>query len=375
MAGGCARNLRLNIEWEIGQGHRVEVAVGERSDLADFPAEATVHRIRHLVREVRPTHDALAFWELYRLIRGRHYDIVNTHQSKAGILGRLAVRKHAAVVVHTIHMASFGPGYGRAISFVFRQLERHSARFTDLFVAVGEEVASLYSDAGIGRRDQYWIVRSPIGVDDFLRMRELNDADRRALRVTLGLPLREPLIVAAGLLEPRKRFGLLIARLAPILRRGDAMLVIAGTGQDEMPLRAQIAALGLTDRVRLVGYTRRMPDLLAVASVFVHAATAEGVSQVILQALAAGVQVVATEVEGLAELPEAHVRVAGRDGAALESLTSAALQTAGIPTPSRAFAPWNDASIETQLARLHQCAEAILSVPSSRSAAAARTSL
>jgi Glycosyl transferase 4-like domain len=94
-----------------GQGHDVHLAVGSDSDVGGLPAGLKVHPLPKLTREFSLANDVAVFKQLFRLVRDGQCDAVHTHHSKAGILGRLAARKEPPIVVHTIHMASFGPGY------------------------------------------------------------------------------------------------------------------------------------------------------------------------------------------------------------------------------------------------------------------------
>ena len=197
--GGSARNLYAQIQWELMHGCEVELVVGGREEGVATPPGATVHRAKDLVRKPNPLDDVQAARYLWRFIRERRPAIVHTHQSKAGVLGRVAARDSGAVLAHTVHMASFGPGYSAPLSWAFQRAERHCARFTDFLITVGEELRCRYLSAGIGREDQYSVVRSPVGVEPFLETRALSSDDRLSLRRRLGLPLRGSVLIAAGL--------------------------------------------------------------------------------------------------------------------------------------------------------------------------------
>src|SRR2546421_2639374 len=125
---GAERRLLHTIEYERRAGHDVELAVGPESDVSQVPADIPLHVVPSLVRSVRPYHDLAALRELRKLV-DRGFDIVHTHQSKAGVVGRLAARDRTKAIVHTVHMASFGPGYSRKDSAAFLAAERYCARF------------------------------------------------------------------------------------------------------------------------------------------------------------------------------------------------------------------------------------------------------
>jgi len=352
--GGAPRNILFSIDWERRAGHEVHLAMGPDGIPAQLPLGTVLQVMPHLGRTVRPDHDLRAYAELARYIRRHRFDVVHTHYSKAGVLGRLAARGHAGVIVHTIHMASFGAGYARPISWVFREAERSCARFTDFFVSVGEDLKQLYLQAGVGREEQFTVIRSPMDIERFMRVRQFDDAQRQQLRARLGVPPAIPVIAAAGLLEPRKRFGMIIDKLSPLLTSGAAMLVIAGAGPEEAALRA-LAGRYPPDAVRFLGFIDHLDELFAIASVVVHASRVEGVPQVVVQALAAGLPVVATDVEGMGEAYASAVRLVDRNGDGLgQACTHALGDPRSSPVDPSVLEPWAASAVDAQLRQFHQ---------------------
>jgi glycosyltransferase involved in cell wall biosynthesis len=350
---GAGRNICATLAWELERGYEVHVVVGSRSETS-FPDGVLVHTAPDLDRDLSPLKDLQAVRQIRRLIGICNPQIIQTHKSKAGILGRLAARSAGRVIVHTIHMPSFGRGYSAAASRIFLECERYSARFTDLFVAVGEEVKLLYVQAGIGREAQYHVVRSPIDLQRFLTVRSSGKQDHHAWRRQFGLPLDSPVLVAAGLLERRKRFGLLIERLSPLLASGGAVLVIAGSGPEELELKSLTSRLGLARKVKFLGFVPDVEKLFAVADMLVHCASTEGVPQVVIQAFAAGLPVVATDMIGLREVPCSPIRIVDPDG---DRLLAACKDVISGPAPTAvrqsALHPWSSLQVQRDLERLH----------------------
>ena len=359
--GGGGRNLNFTMSWERRAGYEVHLVVGTEHPVA-VPEGVRLHVVPALRRALSPPSDLRACYDLRRLIRAHRYDMVNTHQSKAGIIGRLAARGLVPVLAHTIHMASFGTGYPAVQSLAFRTLERHCGRFTDLFVAVGHDIKNRYVRAGIGHDYQYLVVRSPIDVHHMAEVRTLSDPERALRRARLGLPQSVRVIASVGLLEPRKRIALLIRGLAPLLHANtDVFLAIAGTGPEEMRLRSLSAELGLESRIRFLGWIGDVADLLAVTSLLVQTSSAEGVSQVIIQALAAGVPVVATDVEGLHEIAGAPITVVDRRARGLLPSCNRVLIRGGRPTVAiEHFSDWTQERVTSGLSEVHKRAGDVL---------------
>jgi glycosyltransferase involved in cell wall biosynthesis len=356
--GGAERNLAHTAAWEVRHGHEVHLAVGRDSLVTEMPSGVTPHLVPELVRPVSPAADLAAYVVLRRLIRREHFDLVHTHQSKAGVIGRLAARGSAGTMVHTIHMASFGPAYGPVASASFLAAERLCARFTDRIVCVGSELRTMYLQAGVGRADQYLVIRSPVEVARFAALRTATTEDRLAARVAFGLEPHLPLALVVASLEPRKRVDLVLRQLAPRLRAHDLTLAIAGDGRQRESLAALSDQLGVTGAVRFLGHVDDAVHILGAADVLVHAATVEGVPQVVIQALSAGIPVVATEMVGLQEIEGAPIRVIPRSGAGLADAVALALSERPDPVPLAALEPWTEPAVNVDLARLHAGLEA-----------------
>jgi glycosyltransferase involved in cell wall biosynthesis len=358
--GGAEANIRNQIEFEQRNGDDVTLVVGDGATPDALPVGTTTVVAKHLVRQPSLVHDVGAVAELRRLFATLRPDVVATHFSKPGIVG-CAAAPPGAIVVHHVHMPSFGAGYGRTQSALFLRLERACAPRRDLVASVGRELVDIYRRAGALRPDQEAVVvRSPARVEDFVAARPRREAARSALRAELGLPAGARIVAAAGTLEPRKRQRELVSWLRPALAAGDAHLVIAGDGV----LREELERLAQEDaetagRIHLLGYRSNLVDVLAGADVLVHAAATEGVPQVVLQGLATGLPVVATDTVGLREVTAARVAIVDRDGSGLGAAVLAALADPGCPVPAAVLDPWTAPAVESQLADLHERVEAL----------------
>ena len=351
--GGTDQNVLHFVDWQRRHGHDPRLVVGEDSDTASVPPWLPLEVLPTLVRDPQPVADLRAVRGLRRLLARDEPDVVHTHQSKAGILGRLAAVGRGALVVHTVHMASFGPSYGRS-SAAFRVGERVCAPMTDVIVTVGEDLRRRYLQSGIGRPEQYLVVRSPVRLEAFLAVRNLDPAHRTQIREALGVPASAAVLLSVGFLERRKRHDLLLGELRPLLASGLASLAVAGDGDRRPALERLAKEMGIAQAVRFLGHVDHVEELFAVADVLVHTSAVEGAPQVVLQALAAGVPVVATETEGLGEVGPAPVRVVDRSGAGLAGAVEDTLARPPAPIGPEGLADWSEQAIERQIAALHE---------------------
>jgi glycosyltransferase involved in cell wall biosynthesis len=251
-------------------------------------------------------------------------------------------------------MASFGPGYPVVLSWAFAMAERRCAHFTDFLISVGEDLRDRYLMAGVGRRDQYSIVRSPVGVEAFLQTRRLRNGDRVALKRKLGLPTEGSVLIAAGLLEKRKRIDVAISKLAPLLAGGSALLIVAGAGPERQKLEELAQRDGIASRLRFIGHVNNLHEYFATSDLLVQTSLAEGLPQVVVQALASGLPVVATSSEGLSELQPAPLTCLQRNGEGLLAACESSLASAKPePIPAERLAPWTLPAVQQARAAVH----------------------
>ena len=258
-----------------------------------------VFELPHLRREVRPWADARAYRELRAAIRTFHPDVVHTHSSKAGILGRLAARRERVpVVVHSIH----GFGFGRHQAYPVRQAclaaERTAARWTTAFVAVSRRNLEDGARLGLFPRERARVIRSGIDLAAFRA-----HAGGARVRAELGIPAAAPLVVQVACFKPQKapeRFVELAARLSG--RFPDAHFLLVGDGVLRVTLARLRRAAGLDGRLHLPGWRRDVPALLDAATVTTLTSRFEGLPRALVEALAAGVPVAAMAVDGVEEV-------------------------------------------------------------------------
>ena len=283
---------------------RFEVALacastGELLDEARGIADADVFPLADLRREVRPAADLRALGQLRRVIAGWRPDVVHTHSSKAGVLGRAAARlERVPIVVHSIHGWGFGPHQPPPVRWTFVAAERLAARWTTCFIAV----AASNLDDGVRLRlfdrSRARVIRSGI---DLARFRA--HAGGEAVREELGIPAAAPVVVQVSCLKPQKapeRFVAVAARVAAAVPEAHFLLV--GDGVLRERLEGLRRDAGLDGRLHMPGWRRDVPAILDAASVATLTSRFEGLPRAVVEALAAEVPVVAAAVDGVAEV-------------------------------------------------------------------------
>jgi glycosyltransferase involved in cell wall biosynthesis len=236
--------------------------------------------------------DVASLARLARLVA--RADAVHVHSAKAGFLGRLAaaLRGRTGRCAFTPHAWSFWVA-GGAEARLYRGLERRAARWCRAIVAVSADERDAGLAAGVGRPEQYRVIPNGVDVMRFGAARE-------------PVPGR---VLFLGRLAPQKRPDLALRALA---RVPGAELQLANDGPDRAALERLAAELGISDRVRFLGYRDDVPALLARTSCLLVTSDYEGGSLVVPEAMAAGVPVVATRAGGVEEVLDGGGLVVGR---------------------------------------------------------------
>jgi len=287
------------LQWSqrlIERGHRVTIQANDpRTRQAAQAIGAQVVRIPGMTRPIRPQLDAAAVMALAWWLRRERVDVVHTHTSKAGFLGRLAARIAAVpVVVHTVHGFAFHEFTPPARLRVYAALERLAARWCDRIITVSQAHADWAAQLRIGRPGQ--VVAVPNGIAPG----PPPDAARRAaVRRDLGIAEDALALISVGRFDPEKNHLDLLPALESLPR---AVLLLAGEGPLRDELEAAVARRRLKGRVRFLGFRRDVPALLEAADAFVFASVREGMPIVLLEAMAAGLPIVANRIMGNREV-------------------------------------------------------------------------
>ncbi len=303
--GGVRKHLRelLRVFLRPEEGLTVSALFGDRGEpgfqdeLRDFKTQFPTFEFT-LVPEFRRAiglHDLHAYGVIKDLLRDCKPDVIHTHGSKGGIIGREAAR-HLGIanVLHTPHVFPFQWETGMK-KRLYLSIERHASRFCRSIICVGEGQRAEALATGIAPAERLTVIRN--GVE----LGALPTAETRAnLRTALNLDLETPCVAMVARLAPQKGVGIFLRAAAAAIRQHPRVtFVLVGSGPDEEAVRARITELQLPpERFRLLGHREDAESLYPAFDVLVLSSLYEGLPYVLLEAMARGVPVVATDVMG-----------------------------------------------------------------------------
>ena len=256
----------------------------------------TLIRSRNLERAINPLKDFLAFLEIYRSIKEHKIEIVHTHSSKAGVIGRWAAGlAKLNFIIHTVHGWSFNDYQPFFIRQLFIALERITARITDRLIVVSGHDREKGLRNHIGNEDKYALIQYGIDYAEFI--------GKDNTRGELGIG---PLELAVGMVACFKAqkspqdFIKVAFSVSQII--SGVKFILIGDGVLRKPIEGLIKGFGLADKIMLTGWRRDVHRLLPAFDVFVLTSLWEGMPVSALEAMASSKPLVATQTGGIQEI-------------------------------------------------------------------------
>lgn len=305
--GGSAENTFLTLKGLDKSRYQVSLIAGPvddpSQDRRSHLEESGVRYIQvpQLRRNIHLFYDFSALLKTFRLLRRERPDIVHTHTSKAGLLGRLAA-KLAGIpsIIHTPHGHVFFGYFGALKTRMFILFEKLASRITDKIVALTPREKSDYLSYKVTSEEKLVVIPSGI---ELHKCQHAPREERSKLKKGLGIPETSAVVGTAGRLVPVKGPQFLLKAFKQVIsEHPDTYLVFAGDGPLRKSLEKNAVVMGLAKKIIFAGWRDDMARVLSVFDVFCLPSLNEGMGRVLVEAMALGKPIVASDVGGIPDL-------------------------------------------------------------------------
>ena len=284
--GGAQTHL-FDIVHNLKSNFDFHVAIGEPGYLTESLRKegVAVHRIPSLHRDISLINDSKAYWEILSLIRSIQPDLVCTHSSKAGFLGRRAAYKLGVPSVFTAHGWAFTDGVDNKRRELYLRLEKMAARWCNRIICVSEYDRQLALKHRVAPDNKLVTIHNGIPSDTFFYSK------RESIPLVITMVAR---------FSEQKDHALLLKAVKDIDIKNIKVLLI-GDGPLLPDIKFLAESLSLNDRVQFLGSRKDVPQILAQSDIFVLTSNWEGFPITILEAMRAGLPVICSDVGGCRE--------------------------------------------------------------------------
>lgn len=294
VVGGAQENTLFTALDHAENGHDVTLVTGfspgregELLQKAKLNDKLKIIEIPTLCREISPLNDLKAYFYLKKFFKAEKFDVVHTHSSKAGIIGRYAAwNAKVPFVVHTVHGQAFHPFEKPWKNFIYKTAERLAAKKCHKIYAVAQAMIDQCIKANIAPAEKYMVVYSGMEIGDFL-----NASKSAELCEKLQIPIDAPVIGSIARLFPLKGYEYFIPAARHLLQvRPDVHFLLVGDGSMHDELVAKVRELGIEKNIHFAGLIApyEVPEYVGNMDILWHFSVREGLPRSVVQALAAG---------------------------------------------------------------------------------------
>jgi len=326
--GGADLNVFLTIR-DLNPEFEFHLAVGQEiheNPFQDIPG-LKIHICPWLDRPIRPLRDLAAFFWFWRLIQREKFDVVHTHESKAGIISRVAARLAGCPrVIFGLHGVPFNDPTSRLGQLLFLAAEGLTMWAADQVVSVSREALGHYHAQNLARDLPHQVVYSGVELDRFV------NADSKRLRAEardeFGIPADATALLNVGRFSVAKAQRYTIEAFARLREdHPDLKLVLVGEGTELENCKALCRKLNVEDDVIFAGYQADVVKMYALADVNVLTSLIEGLPRVVVEASLCKLPTACFDVPGVKEVIQDGV---SGDVVASEDLDGLTKRIAGL---------------------------------------------
>ncbi len=306
--GGAQENTLLTVEDQhndyqdevtliTGPGLGPEGSLMPRAEAGGF----NLHILPQLKRNIFPWDDWRSYRDLIAMLKELNPDILHTHSSKAGIIGRAIAYQLGIASVHTIHGPSFYEGQNPLSYQLILQSEKWAAQRCDKIISVCDAMSNQYIEAGVASQEKFITIYSGMDVEPFLK----SPRPREIVREELGILPEHIVVGKIARLFKLKGHKFIIQAASEIVKQlPQVRFLFVGDGDLRSLFEQHIAAAGLREHFIFTGLVppAQVAELIHAMDIVVHTSLREGLARVLPQGLIAGKPVISYDIDGAKEV-------------------------------------------------------------------------
>lgn len=304
--GGSSENVLYSMVGLKKKGFELYLVSGLIEDpgelIRQYIEENTINFtcIPELVRQVDPWKDIKAFFNIYFFIKKYNFDIVHTHTSKAGILGRWAAWFAGVPVrIHTPHGHVFYGYYGKITSCLFAVIEKSTSYITSRIIALTQGEIDDHITYRIAKRNKFTVIPSGINIEKYQHAK----VDPQKIRLSLGIDKDCDIVGDITRLEPIKGARYAVRAWKKVVsQKPDAQLLIIGDGSERKMLEKLAGDLGIRRSIMFTRFRHDLPRLISIMNFLILPSLNEGMGKVLIQAAAMGKPSIGSRVCGIPDV-------------------------------------------------------------------------
>lgn len=307
--GGATENTVFTVKGLRDLGYEVDLATGPNISSEGSMYEYTernkipVFTFRRLKRNISPINDCLIIYQLYKFIKTRKYDIVHTHSSKAGVVGRIAAQLAGTkLIIHHNHANPYHRFQSFPVRTTFKRIEKISSLFCDKIFSVSYTIVEEMVKDKIAPRKKFEVVRSGFDIEKFKNFDNSNDFK---LREKLNISNDEIILGMIARLSVIKGHIYLLRSFKKVCDKiPNVKLLLIGDGENKENLVKFINENRLNSKVIFTGLVppTEVPAYISILDIVVHTALLEGLPRVFTQSMLMGKPVISFDLDGAHEV-------------------------------------------------------------------------
>jgi len=302
--GGAEENTLLTCNYSAEIGDKVTLIIGSAHDkeiLSKLDKRVKLVKINTLVRDISVFKDLLTLFKLIKILKKINPDIVHTHESKAGIIGRISARlTNIKLIIHTVHILPFSNvNVFKEKFYIF--LEKTVSNFTHKFICVSKGMMNESLKNGIGSKKKYLVIHSGFDLQLFKKAKKnYNLINLKNYRLN---PKKYFVLLMIGAFEERKRQIEFLYIFKKLLDKNpNLILIFVGSGKLLKEAKKISEQINVNKNVYFAGFRKNPENFISLADICIMNSIREGLPRVVPQYLAGGKPVISTNLPGISEI-------------------------------------------------------------------------